>query len=62
MDDSDSFEIQCQKCGTPERLTFSEMKTRELIQCTRCGAIRGMGKENLLETCREAAKTMRQRL
>ncbi len=62
MDCSDSFEIQCANCGTHERLSFRDMETRELVQCFVCGTIRSMGKEYLLETCREAAKMTRQRL
>ncbi|NRQ13473.1 hypothetical protein BHMPCIPO_00687 [Ensifer sesbaniae] len=62
MDCTDSFEIQCPKCGMRERLTFSEMETREVVQCAACGAIRRMGKEDLLEICRDATKMTRERL
>ncbi len=62
MDCTDSFEIQCPKCGMRERLAFSTMKTREVFQCTACGTTRSMKNEDILETCRDAAKMTRQRL
>ncbi|MCY1332652.1 hypothetical protein D9M68_208470 [compost metagenome] len=62
MDCSDSFEIRCQTCGARERLAFSEMETREQIQCSVCGIVRSMGKEDVLEICRQATKATRQRL
>jgi len=60
MDGPDSFEIRCTSCGARERLRFHEMETREVGQCAVCGTIRSMGKEDLLEICREATKTTRQ--
>ncbi len=62
MDCSDSFEIQCPKCGAREQLTFSEMETKEMVQCTACGIVRGMRRDDVLEVCREAARSIRQRL
>ncbi len=62
MDCSDNFDIQCQVCGGRERLTFSEMELKELIQCSRCGTARGMQKDDILRICRDAAKMTRQRL
>ncbi len=62
MDCSDSFEIQCTKCGTRERLTLHDMETREAVQCSVCGTTGSLKKEDILETCREATKMTRQKL
>ncbi len=62
MDCSNSFEVKCRMCGMGERLTFSEMATKELVQCKYCGTTRSMRKEDILDICRDATKMTRQRL
>ncbi len=62
MDRSDSFQIQCPRCGMRERLTISGMETREVFQCFVCGTTRSLQKEDILQTCRDAASKTRQAL
>lgn len=51
-----SFEVECAECGARERLTSRSMKTRELFRCIVCGMVRRLDKDELIETCRHAAR------